>query len=244
MKRKFSVATRMALSFYKASRGYPLARVAFALCSLTFFSNVARAADTASGLWTQNLPELSFHNPFAACAKNCLFSIYAGQLVNTAMFDIFIKKHTMPWDWQYKDAYLVSGTFDRPVLTWGRHFEIDTEVGVGKRFGFLHEEEAWGAIYFRVKAFPWDKYIRTSVAASTGLDYASDIPAYELLRNANGHGDRLLHYLSPELTLGLPQYPDLDFVARFHHRSGGALPVFNHTGGGAQFGELGIRYRL
>ena len=244
MRRECSVAAGMALSLHKAARWCALARLALALCLLPFFPTCSRAADAPSGLLPPILSDLSFHNPFAPCAKNCLFGIYAGQLVDSAMYDIFIKKHIMPWDWHYKDAYLVSGTFDRPVVNWGRHFEVDTEVGVGKRFGFLHEEEIWGALYFRVKAFPWDNYIRTSVAASTGLDYASDIPAYELLRNANGHGDRLLHYLSPELTLGLPQYPDLDFVARFHHRSGGALPVFNHTGGGAQFGELGIRYRL
>ena len=221
-----------------------LKRIWFIVCLMPMLpADGVRAADV-SDLSFQTLPDLTFHNPFAACAKNCLFGLYAGQLVNSAMYDIFIKNHIMPWDWHYKDAYLVSGTFDRPVLTYGRHFEVDTEVGVGKRFGLLHEEEVWGAIYFRAKVFPWDRYVRTSVAVSTGLNYESDVPSFELLRNANGQGDRLLHYLSPELTLGLPQYPDIDFVARFHHRSGGALPIFNHTGGGAQFGELGLRYRL
>ena len=162
--------------------------------------------------------------------------------MTTALHDIFIK-HTMPWDWHYGNSTLISGSFDRKILTFGSHVEVDAEVGVGKRFGILHEEEIWGALYFRLKRFPWDDYVRTTVAGSTGVDYATAVPLFEMNRT-HGPGDNFLHYLSPELTLGLPQYPDLDFVARIHHRSGGELAIFNHTGGGAQYGEFGFRYRL
>ena len=214
----------------------PVRRVLFVVFAMVLSPLPAASAE-------QLLPDLWLKNPFAACNKDCLFGVYAGQLVNTGMFEIFVSKHIMPWAWHYKDAYLVSGTFDRPVLLYGRHFEVDTEGGAGKRLGLLSEGELWGALYFRYKQFPWDNYVRTSVAVSTGLDYATDVPPFEVQRS-NGRGDRLLHYLSPEITLGLPQYPDVDFVARFHHRSGGALPVFSRTGGGAQFGELGLRFRL
>lgn len=116
-------------------------------------------------------------------------------------------------------------------------------MGAGKRFGFLDEGEIWGAVYVRWKAFPWSEYLRTTVAVSTGLNYATDVPVFEKLRT-RGPGNQLLHYLSPELTLGLPSQPNLDLILRFHHRSGGNLAIFNHTGGAAQYGTMGLRYRF
>jgi hypothetical protein len=41
------------------------------------------------------------------------------------------------------------------------------------------------------------------------------------LHSGRNQGRRLLHYLSPELTFGLPSMPDTDFVISSHHRSGG-----------------------
>lgn len=186
--------------------------------------------------------EFTWHSPFEPCSGDCAVTFLSGQLVETGMTNIFINKHIPPWDWRWGTSYLESASLSRQVLTFSSYVGVETEIGAGKRFGFLHETEAWGALYFRLK-LPGAEYLRTSIAVSTGLNYATDVPVFEQIRT-KGPGDRLLHYLSPEITLGLPSQPNLDLVIRFHHRSGGQLSVFNHTGGGAQYGTAGIRYHF
>lgn len=178
-----------------------------------------------------------------ACRGDCGFTFYGGTLVNTPMTEIFTTKHQMPWQWDWKSSYLVAASLSREVVAYRDWVAIELEAGAGKRFGLLQEGEFWGAAYLRWKLFPWNDYVRTTVAVSTGLNYATEVPAYERMRT-KGPGNRLLHFLSPELTLGLPSMPDLDLVFRFHHRSGGKLDVFNGTSGGAQYGTGGFRMRF
>lgn len=182
-------------------------------------------------------------SPVQACSGDYAFSFYGGTLVNTPMFEIFVTKHQMPWQWELRSSYLVAAAVSREVIAYRDWVALELEGGAGKRFGFLQEGEFWGAAYLRWKLFPWNGYVRTSVAVSTGVNYATDVPPYERLRT-KGEGSRLLHFLSPELTFGLPSMPDLDLVFRFHHRSGGKLGIFNGTSGGAQYSTAGFRMRF
>ena len=184
-----------------------------------------------------------FTSPFDNCDKDCAITFYGGQLVKTPMYEIFVTKHQMPWQWNWRSSELVAGTVSRELVAYRDWVAIEAEIGAGKRFGLLREGEFWGAAYLRWKLFPWNDYVRTTVAVSTGLNYATDVPLYEKLRT-KGSGSQLLHFLAPELTLGLPSVPDLDLVLRFHHRSGGDFAIFNHTSGGAQYGTAGLRYRF
>ena len=186
--------------------------------------------------------DVTLRSPFDPCARDCTATLFAGRLVTTSMWEIFLTRHQMPWDWRWGRSGFVGGALAREVVRFDRFAAIETEVGVGKRFGALHEGEGWGALYFRWKWFPWEEYLRTSVAISIGLNYATAVPAFESQR-AGVAGQNLLHYLSPEITFGLPSQPDLDLIFRFHHRSGGDLPVFNRAGGGVQYGTAGLRYR-
>lgn len=183
-----------------------------------------------------------FISPFSQCEMNCTATIFVGRYISTPMTDIFIKYKTAPWNWNTKDSTLVSGAFNREILTYSDVFAFETEVGVGKRFGLQDEWEVWGALYARWKSFPWNDYLRTTVALSTGLNYATGISGLER-KKSEDHQSKVLHYLSPEITFGLPDRPDIDLVFRFHHRSGGDLGVFNDTGGGSQYQTVGLRYR-
>jgi len=186
---------------------------------------------------------IEFLSPFRPCRADCAVSVFAGQLVKTPMYEIFITRHQAPWNWDWRSSSFVGGAASREVVRFDRFAAIETEVGVSKRFGFLTEGEVWGAVYLRWKAFPWNDTIRITIATSFGLNYATDVPVLEKPRTM-GSGSQLLHYLSPELMLGLPAYPDIDLIVRFHHRSGGNLAVFNRTGGGAQYGTMGLRVRF
>lgn len=182
-----------------------------------------------------------FISPFDPCEMNCTFTVYGGKYIKTPMTDIFIKLKEPPWDWKTKDSGLVAGAFNREILTFGDRAAFETEIGVGKRFGSQDEWELWGALYARWKKFPWHDYLRTTVAVSTGVNWASDISRIEDEKST--HNSKVLHFLSPEITFGLPSQPNLDLIFRFHHRSGGELGLFNKTGGGSQYQTVGIRYR-
>jgi hypothetical protein len=184
------------------------------------------------------------------CAGDCAVAIYAGRLVETPMADIFgIDDFTPVWNWEYGKSGIVAGTVSRRFASFGPWMDFEIEGGIGKRFGDQKEGEIWGAIFARWIWFPWNHYLRTTVAVSTGLDWATGISEWERDRSGNREGSRLLHFLSPEITFADPGRPDLEFLIRLQHRSGGntiigPIDLFNKTGGGAQYLTAGIRWRF
>ena len=62
-------------------------------------------------------------------------------------------------------------------------------------------------------------------------------------RAKDGEGSQVMHYFAPEITLALPQAPDIELMFRFHHRSG-VFGVVSDAFGGAQYGTVGLRVRF
>lgn len=230
---------------WNATRG-ALGTAAFVV-ALLLGGAPARAADVlqpepAVEASVPSFSGLRWISPFSKCEMNCTATLFVGRYVATSMTDIFIKYRKAPWSWNFANSTLVSGAFNREVLVYDDLWAFETEIGAGKRFGRQDEWELWGAVYFRWKKFPWHDYLRTTVGVSTGINWASDVSVFERLKSV-GHTSQTLHYLSPEITFGLPDKPNLDLVFRFHHRSGGELGIFNKTGGGSQYQTVGLRYR-
>jgi hypothetical protein len=175
------------------------------------------------------------------CDDTCAVTIYTGKFLKTEMVQVFgTTDRFIPfWDWTYEDSWMVSGAFTRRIGGFGKFVSIEAEAGLAKRFGGTTEVEVWGTIYYRWMWFPWNDYLRTSIGVSTGFNWASGIPEEERIRAIDKTGRQLLHYFSPEFTLGLPSQPDWDLHVRIHHRSGWF--VFPNIGGGAQFLSVGIR---
>jgi hypothetical protein len=190
-----------------------------------------------------------------ADAKKCAGTLYFGIQNNTNQAAMFgLARFVPPWGYKILDSYFVAGSFSRTFAEIGPYISYEIEAGAGQRLGSLHEEEVWLALYARWKYFPWNDYVRTTAAVSTGVNYASAIPQYEVYYSGNDQGNRLLHYISPEVTFGLPSMPDTDFVIRSHHRSGGGqyfgdnFPVygsiFHGVKGGVQYITFGVRQRF
>jgi hypothetical protein len=225
------------LSLSAARRAFRTAALAVVASLGALPAQAADYAEQPARAWSN----LRFISPFSPCEMNCTATIYAGRYIATPMTDIFIKLKEPPWDWKTKDSTLVAGAFNREILVFKDLWAFETEVGLGKRFGDQDEWEIWGALYARWKKFPWSDYLRTTVAVSTGLNWASGISRIE--DEKSNKNSKVLHFLSPEITFGLPSQPNLDLVFRFHHRSGGELGIFNGTGGGSQYQTVGLRYR-
>jgi len=182
------------------------------------------------------------------CTGKCAVTLFAGPLLRTGEGQVLgVDGYVPPWRYRFGDSAFVGGTLSQVLVEFGDYADLEGEIGVGQRFGFLHETEGWVALYGRWKWFPWNNYITTTVAVSTGLDYASGIPPYEVQLSSVGHGSNLLHYFSPEITFAKPDRPDWQLVIRLHHRSGGGqywgyTPIFKGVGGGAQYLVFGIRH--
>jgi hypothetical protein len=190
-----------------------------------------------------------------ADAKKCAGTLYLGVRNDTNQAAMFgLARFVPPYAYRLGDSYFIGGSFSRTIAEIGPYVSYELEAGIGQRFGSLHEEEVWLALYGRWRYFPWNDYVRTTVAASTGVNYVSAIPQYEVFYSGNNQGSRLLHYISPELTLGLPSMPDTDLVIRSHHRSGGGRyfgnnfpaygSLFHGVEGGVQFLTVGIRHHF
>lgn len=94
-------------------------------------------------------------------------------------------------------------------------------------------------INFRWANFPWNNYVTNSLSIGEGISYASAVPAIEKKDNQNTK--RLLNLLIFEATFAAPSYPQLQLVARIHHRSG-AFGLYRAGNSGSNDVGLGIRY--
>jgi hypothetical protein len=193
------------------------------------------------------------------CSGHCALYGFWGRNTSTSMTSIFgldnagrfaPQRFVAPWNWRWHDASIAGGAASRRLVSFlGGVTDLEGEVGVGQRFGAMSETEVWAALFLRWTWFPWHAYLRTTIAISSGLNYASGVPELERMRDSNRRGSRLLHYFSPEMTFALPQDPQWELVARLHHRSGmrilfGDVALFNGVDGGAHFMTLGLRWRF
>lgn len=179
----------------------------------------------------------------------CAVSVYGGRFNDTDMTLAFgVKGLKAPWEWTFANSSLLAATFDRNLFHFGGYARLEGELGVAQRFGRADAQEIWSALYLRWIAFPWSAYLRTSAAVSTGLSLSSKVDEFERIQSQNGRGSRLLHYFSPEITVGLPSNERLDLIVRWHHRSGGGMfadiAMFNGVGDGVNYLSAGIRYRF
>lgn len=194
----------------------------------------------------------------AFCGGLCAVHLYGGRETSTNMTGMFALDSNVRfkpdeflpiWDWEYGRSGIVVGAASRKIARLIGVIDIEGEVGLGQRFGPMNETETWAALFFRWTWFPWNSTLKTTIAASTGFNYATGVPIEERVRDGAGRNSKLLHFFSPEITLALPSQPQWELVARLHHRSGGRVvfgdvAMFNGVDGGAQFATLGLRYRF
>ena len=179
---------------------------------------------------------------FTPCEGDCAVSLFGGNYVENSMGQVLVTSPELPFTWDYQDDHFIGTTVARDVGKLWR-FRLEPEVGIGQRFGEQSATEVWGALFFRYRGFPWDRYLVTTVAFSTGLNWASEVTEIEQERAKDGEGSQVMHYFAPEITLALPQAPDIELMFRFHHRSG-VFGLVSDAFGGAQYGTVGLRVRF
>jgi hypothetical protein len=192
-------------------------------------------------------------NFFGPCRGDCSIAGFAGKEITTGMTRIFLVKYPMvpAWEWRWRDSGIVAGAFSRRLVTFWDAWDIELEIGAAKRFGLLQAGEFWGSAVIRWTAFPWNDYVKTTIALSQGISLATQVESRERAlnrhrRTATGFtksGSILLNYFSPEVTFALPRYPDHELMFRFAHRSG-IFGTINDVHAGTQYGTIGLRVRF
>jgi len=173
------------------------------------------------------------------CAGDCGVAVFGGSEVTSDMSKILVRQPRFPTAWQWGDGHIIGAAVSRPIAAIGQVARLEPELGVAQRFQSMHATEAWVALYLRWLQFPWNDYIRTTAAISTGIDVASEVEFRERLEDTHRRGSNVLHYFSPEITFALPQRSDIQLLLQFHHRSG--IHLIRGVSGGAQFGVMGLR---
>lgn len=126
------------------------------------------------------------------------------------------------------EIYFTGAALSRQLYS-NPYISIEAEAGAGYQFSNTtsgnNTPQVWGALYLRYKYFPWNKFVYTTVALNTGLNYSFKQSAFETNEDRDDGTSNLLHYLAPEITFSLPERRDWELVFRLHHRSGiyGAL---------------------
>ena len=177
----------------------------------------------------------------APCHGDCAVAIYGGNFIETPMGEALFTSPGPPNTWDYDTGdHLVATALSRVAGHLGRHFTLEPEVGIGQRYGRESATEVWGALFLRYHGFPWDGTVVTTVAASTGLNWASEVTDVEQDRANDGKGSSWMHFFAPEVTFALPSRPNAQLFFRFHHRSG-VFGLVSDAWGGAQYGTVGLR---
>jgi hypothetical protein len=96
--------------------------------------------------------EIRWYDPFSRCDRDCPVYLSFGRFADEKMSNSFgfsggfapdAGDYVAPWNYDYQNAFLISGAFSRQILTVGSWFSAELEGGVGQRFGDMHATELW-----------------------------------------------------------------------------------------------------
>ena len=150
--------------------------------------------------------------------------------------------------WFHGDFKLANGGLagiaaSKRLWRYRDYFDLEFETQVVKHFGGEDNFEFNLPLVVRWNAFPWDDFIDTSIAFGDGPSLATETPELEKEQYGGDKAGAAQNFVMLELTLALPQYPDIQFVNRFQHRSG-AFGLINNTGDASTAFVWGIKYRF
>ena len=146
------------------------------------------------------------------------------------------------FDAEFENSQFFGVALNDKMFNFWRHFRFELEGQVVRHVGKQNNWEFNALYVLRLRTFPWDKFLDTSLAAGQGLSYATSPPQIEVERHPNDNA-QFLHYLMFELAFALPKLPNWELAARIHHRSG-VFGLFGGVHGGSNFAALGLRYHF
>lgn len=123
----------------------------------------------------------------------------------------------------------------RELIKW-KYASLEMEGMFAEHFGSIgNYQEYIVAVGLRYHYFPWDEYVKTTLAVFDGPSYTT--------KQIAGENRYLTNFVRFELTLAYPKFDRLSFVAGVHHRSG-AKSTLHIAEGDTNFYIFGLRYKF
>lgn len=145
------------------------------------------------------------------------------------------------WDNQYESNAFVGVGYQRMLYAHQRGAKFGIEAGFGLRLGVRSSAEVWGGGVARFDIFRLGDFSITP-ALTAGFSVVTDTIGSETERaNALGIKAPFLYYLGPEIAVGHRAIPNLELLARIHHRSGGFGTIAPLDGSNAAV--VGVRHK-
>ncbi len=189
--------------------------------------------------------------------------VFAGRLSTTDIYTTTLFNLNAQGAGPNYDNYIVGAAYDRDLFDLGHGFYFGVEVGIADRYGnykqccqpvimsnsIVESGELWAGPQVRYAGILLFNVVRIGGSVTIGLSAATASIGRELQREVDDPGNaRLLYYLGPELDFSTPSIPNLEFVIRLQHRSGGAdvpiIPTIGNMAEGYNANVAGIRYRF
>jgi hypothetical protein len=177
-------------------------------------------------------------NPGWVIAADRYVTFYGGRYSDDSLGDILVNKPL-----NFENSIIAVLAFSKTLYAKAPSYQWEVEAQFGKHF---REQTHWEfniAAIFRWKRFPWNQYLRTSLAIGDGLSYATEVPPLELSSHTNEGATRLLNYIVIEMTVAPPQVSHWSIVARIHHRSG-IYGIFDDVRGGSNILGAGVKFEF
>jgi hypothetical protein len=168
------------------------------------------AASSALALMLSSLPAIAQSDD-----SNQNVFVLGGQFTTGYIQDTF-----RFWEDHYEDNFFAGIGYQHFIYEY-EDFSLGGEIGIGLRAGERSSAEVWAGVVARYDGFQIGD-ITISPALTAGFSFVTDTIGIETERAATlGYGVPFLYYLGPEVSVSHASLPNLELLARVHHRSGG-----------------------
>lgn len=165
-------------------------------------------------------------------------TLYAGKYTDQRLAEDVLGNRAL----HFEQSWIVAGAWAH-TFSESKNHGWELEGQVVKHMGLQTHWEFNGLVIWRWTNFPWNRYLKTTIAVGDGLSYATVVPPLELASHTNTGATRLLDYFLLETTFAPPWADNWALVTRVHHRSG-AKGLFDGVHGGSNVIAVGIKFYL
>ncbi|WP_332686065.1 hypothetical protein [Devosia sp.] len=145
------------------------------------------------------------------------------------------------WDNQYESNGFIGAGYQRMLYAHHGGMKLGVEAGFGLRLGVRSSAELWAGGVARFDIFTLGD-VSITPALTAGFSVVTDTIGSETVRaDALGTNAAFLYYLGPELSFAHAGLPNMEVLARLHHRSGGFGTIAPLDGSNAVV--VGLRYK-
>lgn len=172
-----------------------------------------------------------------ASASDQYLTFYSGRYTDDKLGHVLVNKPIT-----FERSALAVAALSRVYPFESDKHQWELEGQIGKHYRAQTHWEFNALAIYRWNRFPWDHFLKTTVAIGDGVSLATEVPPLEASSPSNEGARRLMNYILVETTFAPPGASSWSLVARVHHRSG-VYGLFGDVRGGSNIIAVGIKMK-